>query len=430
VSQRTLLMLTYHFPPSAASGSFRLLGFARHLVAQGWRTAVVAPPGLPWEPVDPGLVDRVPGETTVYQVPYMKSRLARKCAMYKGWLPRGGRACRTAVREQRPAVVLTSGPPHDVHWLGWWLKWRYGLPWIADFRDPWFSEGGFDRLESQGCWRVRMQESVLLRASDRVIANAPGACRALQERYPQLAEKFVTIPNGYDRETFEAVTAETRSRQPGAPIRVLHAGAMYSGRDPLPFLDAIQTLSDPRVTRSRSWDMRFLGPPPESGLDLPKAVASRGLGECVSIAGQVPYDRALREMAGADILLLMDSPGRSVGVPAKLYEYIGAGRPVLALGERGGDLALVLEGSGIPYRIAAPSDSAAIVSALSELADEIEAAGPAFAPRTTHPYSREALTGQLAALLNRCAGFEAEQGRGRSDVSGRLQTASVGLGDS
>jgi glycosyltransferase involved in cell wall biosynthesis len=410
-------MLTYHFPPSAASGSFRLLGFARHLTSHGWSTAVVAPPGLPWEPVDSGLVDRIPAGTVVYPAPYMKSRLARKLLQYKGWFPRAARGCRTAVREQRPAAVLTSGPPHDVHWLGWWLNRSYGLPWIADFRDPWFSEGGFDRGESQGCWRVRMQESVLLRAADCVVANAPGACRALQERYPRIADKFVTIPNGYDRETFEAVAAETCPREPGAPIRVLHAGALYAGRDPLPFLDAVQTLAVPH--RNRSWDVRFLGPPPESGLDLADAIASRGLDKCVSLSGQVPYDRALREMAGADILLLMDSPGRSIGVPAKLYEYIGAGRLVLALGERGGDLGLVLEGSGIPHRIAAPGDSAAIASALSELADEVEAAGPAAAPRTTHPYSREALTGRLAALLDRCAGFEAEQGRGRPEISNR-----------
>ncbi len=409
MSSRTLLMLTYHFPPSAASGSFRLLGFTRHLPAHGWRTAVVAPPSLPWEPVDPGLVDRLPAGTATYRVPYIKSRLARKLARYHGWFPGAARACRAAIRAQRPAAVLTSGPPHDVHWLGWWMKRRYGLPWFADFRDPWFSEGGFDRREAVGCWRVRMQESRIFRAADYVIANAPGACRALQERYPRLAEKFVTIPNGYDRETFEAVAAETYPRAPGAPIRVLHAGAMYAGRDPLPFLDAIRALTGPGA--KRSWDVRFLGPPPENGLDLAEAVTARGLGESVSIAGQVPYDRALREMAGADILLLMDSPRRSIGVPAKLYEYIGAGRPVLALGERGGDLAAVLEGSGIPHRIAAPGDSSAIASALSELAEEVESQASALVPRTAHPYSREALTGQLAALLDRCAGFEAEQSR-------------------
>lgn len=430
MSQRTLLMLTYHFPPSAASGSFRLLGFARHLPARGWRTSVVATPGLPWEPVDPGLLARVPAETAVYRVPYLKTRLARKLARYTGWFPRAARACRVAIREQRPAAVLTSGPPHEVHWLGWWLKRRYGLPWIADFRDPWYNaEGIVDPPMTLASWRVRAQESRLLQAADCVLANAPGACRRFQDTHPRLAEKFVTLPNGYDRETFEAIAPEIVPRVPGAPLRVVHAGAIYAGRDPLPILDAIQTLSDSRANSSRSWDVRFLGPPPENGLDLAEAVASRGLGECVSIAGQVPYDQALRAMAGADILLLMDSPGRTVGVPAKLYEYLGAGRPVLALGEREGDLAHVLEGAGVRHRIAAPGDSAAIASALSDLAGELEGRGWALKPRAAHPYSREALAGQLAALLDRCAGFEAEQGRGR-DVSGRRQPASVGIGES
>ena len=424
-------MLTYHFPPSAASGSFRLLGFARHLPARGWRTAVVAPPGLPWEPVDPGLLARVPAETVVYRVPYVKTRLARKLAPYTGWFPRAALACRTAIHEQRPAAVLTSGPPHQVHWLGWWLKRRYGLPWIADFRDPWYNaEGIVDPPPTLASWRVRTRESRIMRAADCVLANAPGACRRFQDVHSSLAAKFVTLPNGYDRETFEAIAPEIAPRTPGTPIRVVHAGAIYANRDPLPILDAIRRLIHPRAGISREFHLSFLGPPPENGLDLGEAVASRGLAESVSIAGQVPYDRALRAMASADILLLMDTPRRTVGVPAKLYEYIGAGRPVLALGERGGDLAHVLERSGIPHRIAPPGDSVAIASALSELSVEVESRGSALMLRSTHPYSREALAGQLADVLDRCAGFGAEQGRGRSEVSCRLQTASVGLGDS
>jgi hypothetical protein len=69
VALRSVLLLTYHFPPSSASGSFRMLGFARHLPRHGWRAAVVAPPSLPWEPVDAELSERVPPETAVYHVP-------------------------------------------------------------------------------------------------------------------------------------------------------------------------------------------------------------------------------------------------------------------------------------------------------------------------------------------------------------------------
>jgi len=400
VELRTVLTLTYHFPPSSASGSFRLLGFARHLPSHGWRAAVVAPPGLPWEPTDPGLLAQVPPETVVYSAPYLTSRVARKFAKYKGWFPRALRAAEKAIREQKPEAIFTSGPPHQIHWLGLWLKRRHGLPWVADFRDPWYSEARLERGKTFESRWISSQESLVMRHADAVIANAPGACKQLCDAYPQHRSKFVTLPNGYDREKFEGLAAEVEPRQPGAPLRLVHAGAIYVGRDPLPVLDAVKRVSE--GAEPVALDVRFFGPPPENGMDLGREIEARGLCDRVKLHGQVSYAKALREMASADVLLLMDSPGRTVGVPAKLYEYIGAGRPILALGEQGGDLALVLEQSGLPYRIAPPGDASAIATALVELlkASTDQSDRPA---RDGHKFSREAIAGQLADLLNRCA---------------------------
>jgi hypothetical protein len=88
-----------------------------------------------------------------------------------------------------------------------------------------------------------------------------------------------------------------------------------------------------------------------------------------------------------------------LGVPAKLYEYIGAGRPVLAMGDRGGDLAQVLEQSGLPHRNAPPDDRKAIARALTELAAEATERLPARV--VPHRFSRELIAGRLAALLDR-----------------------------
>src|SRR3954452_10113807 len=110
MSLRNLLMVTYHFPPSAASGTFRLLGFARHLPKFGWRTTVVAPPELPWEPVDRELLKHVPEVTTILATPY--PRQAPKVLRWAGpnalWLPSAWSACLRGVRETRPDAVLTS----------------------------------------------------------------------------------------------------------------------------------------------------------------------------------------------------------------------------------------------------------------------------------------------------------------------------------
>src|SRR5262245_44908597 len=156
------LLITYHFPPSAASGSFRLLGFAKHLPAFGWQPLVIAPPCLPWEPIDPQLVKAIPAEVIVEHVPYpiAAPKLLRVLAQYAVWLPRAWSACKRVVGEHRPELILTSGPPHCVHALGYYLKRRTGLPWVADFRDPWISDGTKRQLSWMQRWARRWEGSV------------------------------------------------------------------------------------------------------------------------------------------------------------------------------------------------------------------------------------------------------------------------------
>ena len=149
-------------------------------------------------------------------------------------------------------------------------------------------------------------------------------------------------------------------------------------------------------------------------MDLAAEAAVRGLQDVLAFHGQVSYGRALREMVEADVLLLMDSPGRTIGVPAKLYEYLGAGRPILALGERGGDLERVLFESGAPHRIAPPGDTAGITTALAELIAEARGGAGFDSSHDPHRFSRESITGRLVEMLetaclpSRHAAFVAE----------------------
>ena len=160
-------------PPSAASGAFRLLGFARHLPKFDWQPLVVAPPTLPWEPIDPRLMDGIPESAVVRHVPYPSGapRLLRVLAHYAVWLPRAWSACKQMFDEHRPDAILTSGPPHCVHALGHWLKRRTGCPWIADFRDPWLSEAATKPTwpaAGEKLVRVFTNADVVLRDAERV----------------------------------------------------------------------------------------------------------------------------------------------------------------------------------------------------------------------------------------------------------------------
>ncbi len=395
MTKRSVLLLTYHFAPSAASGTFRMLGFARHLPHFGWRVGVVAAPQLPWDPADPALLAQVPPETAYDAVPYPKAapRLVRALLPNAVWLPFAWRACRRALRRERPDVVLTSGPPHLIHLLGLLVKRKEHLPWVADFRDPWVSGVARPPLTPGQHW-LRYWERQVVWHADRVIANAPNATRLFRTTYPRQADKVVTLTNGFDPPA-QALPAPVRTNT----IRLLHAGEIYSGRDPRPLLDAMAALQQDSPIPGVTLRLEVMGAVYLGDANLHDEVARRGLTAQVQVQSQRPYQEALQEMARSDLLVLLDSPGRRIGVPAKLYEYLGARRPILALAEPEGDTAQVLRESGVVHRIAPPRDAGAIQAALAQLVRELD--GPAIPdPQRLRRFTRASLAGDLAGILD------------------------------
>jgi glycosyltransferase involved in cell wall biosynthesis len=393
---RKLLLVTYHFPPSAASGTFRMLGFARHLPRHGWHVHVVAPPETPWDNTDPALAAQVPRETGYDAVPYPRwaPRLMRLLAPYAMWLPLAWRACRRAIERDRPDVVLTSGPPHVVHWLGMLLKRVERLPWIADFRDPWITDArdpwrtgaARARRTLKQRWLYYSEKQVFAHA-DRILANAPNARGLFCHAYPRQCAKIVTLTNGFDP------PAQATPPPPlTGTLRMLHAGEIYAGRDPLPLLDAMAELKQ----AGHPLRLVVMGNVHLPRGNLADEAAQRGLASEVDVRGQLPYQEALQEMAQTDLLVLLDAPGRTVGVPAKLYEYLGAGRPILALAEPDGDTAQVLRDSGMPHRIAPPKEVGHIREAIAELR---EAPATMVDPERLRQFTRHQLAGDLAAIM-------------------------------
>ena len=194
---------------------------------------------------------------------------------------------------------------------------------------------------------------------------------------------------------------DARAR-PSRPVRILHAGELYADRDPRPLLNAVQGVVSSRAAGAPPFRLEFLGRANyEKGADLASEARRRGIEAYVLTRGQLGYQQTLAEMSQADILLLIDSPGRKVGVPAKLYEYLGAGRPILAVGEDDGDLAGILRESGAPHRIVPCGDLARIGQGMMELVDGV-ASGQVGSPSSEHRlrFSRETLAGKLAATFD------------------------------
>jgi hypothetical protein len=211
---------------------------------------------------------------------------------------------------------------------------------------------------------------------------------------------MTSITNGYDPEQFESMRDSPRSN---SAIEIVHTGTIYADRSPGAFLMAMQFLDDSKLA-GKMLRVRLIG----DFMDVEKKrdiddFTQRGLNASVMVESQVPHSGAIAAMLQADLLLLLDTPGRRAGVPAKLYEYIGARRPILALAELDSDVAWVLRESGVVHRLAPPRDSAAIQRALTEL---LQVAADNHGGDRPQPvrrrFIRQELAGELAALLDSC----------------------------
>ncbi len=405
-STRTVLIATLYFPPCAGSGVFRMLGLVRHLPTFHWQTMVVAPPKMPWEPEDHELLNRIPPETIVRRARYPHGRvwnMLKLGAAYERWLPHAMPVCGRLIAHQRPDAVLTSGPPHAVHLLGMWLKRRHGLPWVADFRDPWIA-GGWQRRGLRRRWEPYL-ERMVMRHADVVVANAPRACASLQAAFPDCRDKMISIANGFDPGDFSSgkePAARNGSTEVSRTVRIVHTGDLYFRRDPRALLDAVQRLDATADGDRTPLKLRFVG----QTHDLDVEVRRRDMESLVEILPHVEYRQSQAEMTRADVLLLIDAPGRRTGVPAKLYEYLGAGRPILALAEPDGDTAWVLRESGAEHRLVRSDDAAGIQTSLAEL---VEVSRRADARRTDagslSQFTREHMAQLLAEALDRLVGL-------------------------
>jgi glycosyltransferase involved in cell wall biosynthesis len=396
---RKLLILTYHFPPCAAVAVHRMVGLVRHLPASDWRSVVVAPPNPPYEPSDPGLLKSVPADsTTVISVPFAEGlwgKINRKFAPGLLWNWQAKRACVRAIREHKPDAILTSMPPHSVHEIGLALKKRFGLPWIADFRDPWFvlsstlTGGPRDQITAR-------KERETIDAADCVVGISPLYTEGLKKAYSEHAHKILTITNGYEPETFaETLVPPSRER-----LSILYTGELYFGRDPRAFLDAMRELHGSPDAPKVGFD--FLGRWTDKH-DLPTLVKERGLESIVNVGGLVPYRECLRTMMQADILLLIHTPGYTHGLPAKIFEYLGARRPILVLTEHSGDIGWVLKESGVLHRIAPMGNAAAIKQAIAELATAVRNGEPVTAGDKGVSFTRAAMAQRFAEQLDSIA---------------------------
>lgn len=412
---KRVLMIAFHFPPMAgSSGIQRTLRFVQHLPRLGWEPAVLSAHPRAYERTGGDLLREIPPQIRVERAWAWDtarqlsiagrhlSALARP-DRWMTWQFDAVRRGKALIREFKPDVIWSTFPLATAHIIGAKLQAASGLPWIADFRDP-MAQPGYPR--EPRLWQAYSDiESLAVDRASSCTFTTPGAASTYRLRYPAHAAKMVLLENGYDEESFAGLPAAPAAGD-GAGARagrgpvLLHSGIVYpSERDPTQLFAALRLLCDRGGLRPGDLTVRFRAAV-HDGL-LRSLAAQYRVQEFIDIVPSIDYRSALVEMTSVDGLLVMQAANCNEQIPAKVYEYLRAGRPILCLTDPAGDTAATLAKAGV-HAVARLDVAAEIAERLAQfVSGRLAQALPD--PEAVKNASRMHRTRQLAGLLDSVA---------------------------
>jgi glycosyltransferase involved in cell wall biosynthesis len=371
---KKVLMVAYHFPPLAgSSGIQRTLRFAQQLPEFGWDPIVLTAHPRAYERTSDDLLAEVPGHMIVKRAFALDaSRHLSLRGRYPGWLARPDRwmtwrfgavsAGRSLIRQHAPQIIWSTYPIATAHAIGGALSLRSRLPWVADFRDP-MAQDGYPA--DPATWKsFKTIEERTVASARFSVFTTPGAAREYRRRYPAAADRITVIENGFDEESFAGLAFDPAARQPlnADAITLLHSGIVYtSERDPTQLFIALSQMVEQGRLQPGALRVRFRAAGHD---DMLRALARQhGIEPFVELAPPIPYRAALDEMLRADGLLLLQASNCNEQIPAKLYEYLRAGRPIVALTDPTGDTAGVVRDAGLDTiaRLDSPDEIAVLL---------------------------------------------------------------------
>lgn len=287
-------------------------------------------------------------------------------------------------------VIISTGPPHSMHLIAQQLKESFDIPWMADFRDPWtdlyynkeFFQLGFAKRKNK-----RLEEKVLKSAD--VVVTVGNELKKYFERFNSNVE---VIPNGFDDEVEHDEEIELSQK-----FSLSYIGLLPKSSLPANLLMAIQCLIDENSDFKNDIELNFIGDIHESVSAL---IHELQLSNYTKFFGYVPHKDAIKYQKSAQVLLVLipNVDGNKGIITGKVFEYMAANRPILALGPINGDLQSILTNSNagtiIDY-----DDYAKIKSVIIDLYTKFKTQKLAIRSKGIEKYHRRNLTKQLAAII-------------------------------
>lgn len=370
---KRVLVITYYWPPAGGSGVQRWVKFSKYLPSLGWQPVIYTPENPEMQSEDATLGSEIPTEVEVVKRPITeiysiyrrltgksasvsqvnmvnsaKKSLSQRFVMWLrgrffvpdprvSWVRPSVKFLKKYLKEHPVDVIVSTGPPHSMHLIALKLSKATGLPWLADFRDPWTKIFYFKhlRLSERTERRHKALEQKVLDGAERVVAVSP----LVQKEFEAMTKTPVElITNGFDPDDYPKSAAGAED----GFFNICHTGQFAADGNPTRLWEVLaEKASEDNVFASKL-RIRLSGKTDE---DIFRSIKEAGLGRNLLNLGYVSHDVAVREQSEASILILplRKEPEYKATLPGKLFEYLGAKKPVLGIGQNDGAMAGVLK---------------------------------------------------------------------------------------
>lgn len=353
-----VLVIAYYWPPAGGPGVQRWLKFVKYLKDFDIEPVVYIPENPNYPILDKNLINEIPEDIQIIKLPILEPyalasivskkktktissgviqerepSFTEKALLWvrgnffipdarKLWVKPSIKHLSGIIEQQGIDTIITTGPPHSLHLIGLGLKKQHQIQWMADFRDPWTSIGYHNKLKlsktSQG--KHKALEKTVLNTADKIVVTSG----TTKTEFEQITNKPIkVITNGFDD-----VHKDTELDK---DFTISHIGSLLTGRNPIHFWEAIKILIDENESFKKRLKIQLVG---VVGEEVLETVKQNGLESHVEQLGYLSHSDVLKTQQKSQVLLLLeiDSEETKGIIPGKLFEYLNANRPILAIG--------------------------------------------------------------------------------------------------
>jgi glycosyltransferase involved in cell wall biosynthesis len=372
---KKVLIITYYWPPSCGAGVQRWLKFVKYMRDFGWEPIVYTPENPEAPVIDNSLEKDIPDNLTVIKrkiwEPYTaykkfigqkkeqkinagflsenkKPGLSENVSVWirgnffipdarKFWIKPSIKFLTKYLKNNPVDAIISTGPPHSMHMIAIGLKQRLGIPWLADFRDPWTNIDFYEDLKLTGCADKKHHklEKEVLKNADSVVLISRGMADDFNKIYQR---NYEVITNGYDSDDI----SNGSKIEPDKKFSISYIGTMVKTRNPVSFWKAIKQLTDTNKEFADDLEIKLIG---KLDYSVRQSIKEFQLQKYITKINYLPHNEVIKLQKQTQVLLLLinNTPNAKMILTGKFFEYMAAHRPILCIGPSDGDAVQILK---------------------------------------------------------------------------------------